>query len=144
MKVVCHTNALAELYLTPYHRTVLERYVDKARPVWNAEIGTEYTVYAVSIYRACPFYCVNVPRGWGDRWGQIPSICFDIIDPRPSQFWHFEAKVIRSGGNEVFSSRLAIPEWINEPRFLEYLVDDREREVAIFAAATAKMDAEFE
>ena len=143
MKVLCRTNELAELHLSAYHRSFFERYLQNDHPVWNAEVGTEYTVYAISIIRACPFYCVNVPRGWGGRWGRIPSVCFDIIDPRPSQYWQFGTRVVRSGDNEVFHTTLAIPEWINEPMFLQNLVESNAREVSIMAAASAKMDAEF-
>ena len=143
MKVVCRTNALAELAFSAYHRAFFENHLQKDRPVWNAEVGVAYTVYAISIIRGYPFYCVNVPRGWGDRWGSIPSVCFDIIDPRPSRYWYFDTRIARSGNNEVFSSTLAIPEWINEPSFLANLVEDSEREVAIMAAATALMDAEY-
>ena len=102
-----------------------------------------YTVYAVTIIRGCPFYCVSVPMGWGNRWGRIPSVCFETIDPRPSRYWHFETKVVRSAGNEVFHTTLAIPEWINEPAFLLNLVEDREREVSIMAEAVMRMDSEF-
>ena len=144
MKVFCRTNELAELHLSAYHRSFFERYLQIDRPVWNAEVGVEYTVYAISIIRACPFYCVNVPRGWGDRWGRIPSVCFDIIDPRPSRYWRFDTRVVRSAENEAFLTTLAISEWINEPMFLQNLVESREREVSIMAAATTNMDAEFQ
>lgn len=143
MKVICRANELADLYLSAYHRAFFERYLRKDHPVWEAEIGVEYTVYAISIIRACPFYCVNVPRGWGDRWGRIPSVCFDIIDPRPSRYWHFDTRVAATGDSEVFVTTLAIPEWINEPMFLQNLVEDRPREVSIMAEAAMRMDSEF-
>ena len=143
MKVFCRTNEPAELHLSAYHRSFFERYLQKDRPVCNAEVGAEYTVYAISIIRACPFYCVNVPRGWGGRWGRVPSVCFETIDPRPSRCWHFDTRVVQAPGNEVFHTTLAISEWIDEPMFLQNLVESHEREVSIMAAAAAVMDAEF-
>jgi hypothetical protein len=143
MKVLCKTNELSELLLTGIHRSYFEaKFGPKTPPVWNAEIGREYTVYAVSIHRGYPFYFVAS----SDRrqpFRQIPSLCFEIIDPRPSRYWRFETRVVSSRGDQTFSTTLAFNEWF-EPMFLANLVDGHEIEHRAMQNIANLMDSEFD
>jgi hypothetical protein len=68
-----------------------------------------------------------------------------VIDDRASKFWRVQVQAAR-GPSPRFPliTTFAIKEWVDEPMFFERLVDGREREVKIFAAAAAAMDSEFE
>ena len=143
MKVACKSNALSELLLTPYHRSYFEtNFGPAAPPVWSAEIGREYTVYAVSIHRGYPFYFV-APATPRQRYQRIPSLCFEIIDPRPSRYWRIEMRVVSSGSDQIFATTMAFKEWF-EPMFLSDLVDGREPELRAMEKIAKLMDCEFD
>lgn len=148
MKVVCTHNDLSEMLLTGIHRDYFEsKFGPKMRPIWQAEPGKTYTVYGISILRGYPFYWLALQverygRRWVD-WKQVPSICFDIVDGRPSSLWHFKSYISQHRSDQVFVTKLAIKEWFDEPTFLERLVEDQAREVGIMTQAAAFMDVEF-
>lgn len=109
-------------------------------------LGYEANVYAISIRRDCTSFYIREPHY--DTITHFPSICFDIVDNRISKYWHLKSNIVppRNGNfpEAAFERTVfAIKEWIEEPRFLEYLVDDRERELSIMNAMAKLMDEEF-
>jgi hypothetical protein len=74
----------------------------------------------------------------------FPSICFQTIDPRPSNLWRATTGVHSAAGNQYFYFKMYIQQWIDEPRFLEHLVDQRAREQEIMMRLGDEMDAEFD
>lgn len=143
MRVVCKSNELSELLLTGIHRAYFEaRFGPKIPPVWEAEIGRDYTVYAVSIHRGYPFYFVASSDPW-QPFRQIPSLCFEIVDARPSRYWRFETRVVEVHGDQTFSTTLAFKEWF-DPMFLSNLVDGNEVEAGVMRDIASLMDSEFD
>ncbi len=149
MKAICRSNRLSELLLTGVHREQLElMFPAGAEPSWEAQPGRLYSVYALKIIRGCPFYFVQRTSRWPDEllWGYIPSLCFEIIDDRPSSHWRFSSKVIEFatgwGRNEIIVTRLE-PELFREPHFLSNLVGMRKEDVAAMTTLAASMDVEF-
>ncbi len=142
MRVICKSNELSDLLLTGIHRTYFEsRFGPETPPVWQAEIGREYTVYAVSIHRGYPFYFVASSDSW-QPFQTIPSLCFEIVDPRLSTYWLFKTRVVEYRGDQTFSTTLAFKEWF-EPMFLSNLVDGYETEGRVMRTIANLMDAEF-
>ena len=109
-------------------------------------LGHEANVYAISIRRDCTSFYIKEPHY--NTVTHFPSICFDIIDKRISKYWQIKSNIVPpTNGNfpePAFERTVfAIAEWIEEPRFLEYLVDDKERELGIMNAMIKLMDEEF-
>lgn len=104
----------------------------------HVEVGLEYVVYAIMWGRGYPYYYVSY-KGRLDDWSLTPALCFEIVDDRASAFWHVGVRTLANGFQHV---TFAIKEWIDEPMFLENLVDCRERELKIMTAAARAMDAE--
>lgn len=109
-------------------------------------LGFEANVYAISFRRDCTSYYIREPIY--DTITHFPSVCFDIVDSRISKYWHVKNYLVpQSDGHfpkDAFEKTVfAIEEWIKEPRFLEFLVDDKEREVTIMNKMCKLMDEEF-
>lgn len=145
MKVICTDNTLSDRLLTPVHRQYFESQFGSAfAPRWGAEAGQEYTVYGITIRRGYPFYFVERSAPVPFDWGFIPSICFEMIDDRPSSLWRFEARIVTDhADNQIFVSNLAIREWFDDRNFHLNLVEARAHEVTIMKRAAAFMNAEF-
>ena len=116
-------------------------------PYWPNKIGYESHVYAIKIKGGHISYYVRDPLT-GDIF-HSPAICYEVIDPRMSRYWHIKHGYVKPKGysplGSIFPSTwIAIEEWIKEPRFLEFYVDGREREVSIMEAAAKKIEAEFD
>ena len=112
-------------------------------------IGYESHVYAIKIKNGHASYYIKHPK-FGDLV-HVPSVCFEILDPRISKLWCIDHDYVEVVGRRQellgeFCSRttMAIKEWIDEPRFLEFYLDGKEREVRIMNNAVRQMDAEFE
>ena len=141
MKVICTGNALSDLLLPPIHREILNfQFGPRTKPAWQAEPGRTYTVYGIHFVRGFPFYWIEDGR---DHWTRVPSVCFEIVDNRPSQLWRFDSFLYKYGREQVLATRLVIAVVLEEPMFLENLVDYRPREVAMMREMAALMDAEF-
>jgi hypothetical protein len=149
LKVFCESNSLGDQLLTAHHRAFFEDYFGQDGIRWGAEPGQTYTVHGISISRGYPFYWLRIrerPNQTGLLWDwrMFPSICFQTIDPRPSSFWRVRTGVHNSGtGNQYFYFKMHIQRWIDEPRFLEQLVDGRPREHEIMMRLGDELDAEF-
>ena len=112
-----------------------------------AKLGYESHVYAIWINGGHISYYIRDPR-FGDIC-HSPSICFEVIDPRVSNYWQIKHDYIKAIGKhalgEVFPRTwFAIKEWIEEPRFLEFYIDGKEREVAILESAAKLIEDEFD
>lgn len=141
MKVICTGNALSDLLLTPIHRTILGlHFGPHTAPVWRAEPGQTYTVYGIHFVRGFPFYFIELER---DHWTRVPSVCFEIVDSRPSRLWRLDSFVYTHGREQRLSTRLVIAIMLEEPMFLQNLVDCRPREIALMREAATIMDTEF-
>ena len=101
----------------------------------------EYTVYAVTIRRGCPFYFVAGTDIY-DPYKTIPSVCFEVLDARLSRYWRIETDIVAHGRDQVLHTTLAFPEWF-EPMFLVNLIDGRPDEVERMRNIAAEMDQEF-
>ena len=142
MKVKCTSNHLSDILLTGYHRDQLASwFLGSTPPAWEAKPGADYTVYAIAIHRGCPFYFVAGTDIY-QAYQFIPSICFEVLDPRLSSYWRIETRVMPYRGGEVFSTTLAFKEWW-EPMFLDNLFDWRSDEVERMRSIAAEMDIEF-
>lgn len=142
MKVKCTSNRLSELLLTGFHRTQLAaQFGPSTPPVWEAAPGKEYTVYAVTIRRGCPFYFVAGTDIY-QSYQSIPAVCFDVMDARLSRYWRIETRVVEHGRDQLLHTTLAFREWF-EPMFLANLVDGRPHEVERMRTIAAEMDQEF-
>jgi len=103
-------------------------------------VGQTYVVYAINVLAGFPYYYVR--RGHrGDDWGFAPSLCFEMLDARPSRLWRCGVDYTRRKTPKFL---LAIKEWVEEPSFFERLVDCRDRELRLMTDAAAFMDAEYE
>ncbi|MDZ4869414.1 MAG: hypothetical protein SGI91_18990 [Alphaproteobacteria bacterium] len=100
------------------------------------KIGRTYVVYAVMVLAGFPFYYVR-KNLYRDHRGFAPSLCFEVIDDRPSRLWRYG---IDHSRRKTPVQLLAIKEWVEEPLFWELLVDCREREVRLMREAIAFMD----
>jgi hypothetical protein len=107
----------------------------------HVEVSKEYVVYAMTTRRGFPYYYVSW-KGRADDWFFTPALCFEIIDDRPSTLWHVGIRSFPDGTLPI--TTFAIKQWIDEPMFLENLVDCRERELKIMTAAARAMDAEYD
>ncbi len=110
------------------------------------KLGYEANVYAMKIRGECTSFYIMEPKF--NTMTHFPSLCFEILDNRVSKYWHIDRDFVPRGeGNfprEPFEITVfAIREWIEEPRFLEFLVDDRERELGIMNKMIELMDEEF-
>ena len=144
MKGVCTGNALSDLMLTSVHRSYFETlFGPTTPPVWNAEPGREYTVYGIRIIRGYPFYWVERCEKGVIEWSYVPSVCFSILDNRPSSLWRIDTRIIEYQDSQIFRTLFAIREFLEEPTFHSNLVESQPREVAIMRTAAAQMDAEF-
>lgn len=142
MKVKCTSNHLSEILLTGFHRDQLAaQFSVSTPPVWEAAPGREYTVYAVTIRRGCPFYFV-AGTDFYQPFKTIPSICFKVLDTRLSRYWRIETGLVQHGRDQVFHTTLAFREWF-EPMFLGNLADGRPDEVERMRTIAAEMDQEF-
>lgn len=106
----------------------------------NVVVGQTYVAYAIEVLAGFPYYYVR--RGHrGDDCGFAPSLCFEMLDNRPSRLWRCSIDYSRRKTPILL---LAIKEWVEEPSFFERLVDCRDREVCLMAEASAFMDTEHE
>jgi hypothetical protein len=91
------------------------------------DVGQTYVVYAIMVLAGFPYYYVKDSKH-PDSWCFAPSLCFEMLDDRPSRLWRCE---IDHNRRKTPILLLAIREWVEEPRFFELLVDCREREVRL-------------
>lgn len=137
MKVRCVNTDPEQFAIADEHKAYFKsRFGRSAVKLFDSvEVGQEYVVYAIAVYRQYPFFYVPY-RGRTDDWMFVPSLCFEVLDPRVSKFWFV-------GLEPTKVVTLAIKEWVQEPSFFERLVDCKERELKIMLDAVAAMDAEF-
>ena len=110
-------------------------------------VGHEAIVYAMNISGPCAKFYIREPKT--NSITHFPAPCFKILDNRVSRYWNIRRELLpkRDG---VFPlepreyTTFAIKEWIEEPRFLEFLVDEKEREIKIMNKMAALMDREFD
>ena len=114
----------------------------------SCHIGYETSVFAVVSFDGHQIYYIR-----DQRFGDIthaPSICFEIIDARVSKYWSIKTRYVDVAGQfhplapRYSKTIMAIKEWIEEPRFLEFYVDGKSREVGIMEEAANKMESEFD
>lgn len=142
MRVKCTSNRLSELLLTGFHREQLAAQFGRgAEPQWQAAPGKEYTVYAITIRRGCPFYFV-AGSDFYQPYETIPSLCFEVLDARLSRYWRIKTRVVEHRRDRVLHTTLAFREWF-EPMFLTNLVEGRPAEVERMRNIAAEMDQEF-
>lgn len=150
MKVFCESNSLCDQLLTAHHRSFFESYFGPDGIRWGAEPGRAYTVHAIHISRGYPFYWLRFrePRdrtGKTWAWRQFPSLCFQTVDARPSKLWRVTTGVHTSArGDQYFFFRMCVQQWLDEPCFLERLVDRHAREHEIMMRLGDEMDGEFD
>ena len=135
---------VVDLYNESYDRHGSEN--DKDYSLNDLTIGYESNVYAMVIRRQCTSFYILEPKF--NTVAHYPAFCFDIIDNRMSQYWCIRRRIIDpknySGQGDAFErTTFAIKEWIEEPRFLEFLVDTKERELRIMNEMIELMDQEF-
>ncbi len=109
-------------------------------------LGYETNVYAMTMGGGCDSFYIREPRF--NTITHFPAICFEVLDSRVSKHWHLRRRFIPSRDGyfprePYVDTVFAIEEWIKEPRFLEFLVDDKERELGIMNKMIKLMDAEF-
>ncbi len=142
MRVKCTSNRLSDLLLTGFHREQLAaQFHPSMEPMWTAKPGKEYTVYAVTIHRGCPFYFV-AGTDFYQPYKSIPSVCFEVLDARMSRYWRIEPRIVEYRGNQVLCTTLAFREWF-EPMFLINLVEGQRTEVERMRNIAFEMDQEF-
>jgi hypothetical protein len=98
---------------------------------------SEYTVYGMIIKKSHILYylCDEI---YIDFPSTHPFNIFKVIDGRLSRYWIFG--LVKDTEQ---SMELMFPEWVNEDKFANNLVDGEEREVQIFKAYKEAMDLEF-
>lgn len=117
MRVECIANTVSALTLN--HNEA--EYYKKAYPggAFDLDIGTEYTVYAMSCSHGCVHYYL-LGEDLKDSPRNYPASLFRIADSRLPQSWGCHSTVY---GGKNFVVIFAFEAWMSNPRFFELLVN---------------------
>jgi hypothetical protein len=101
-------------------------------------VGEDYVVYAMLIREDQTWFYLCANRGANIPF-RYPSQVFEVVDGRLSKYWRFSRLQGRSGR---WFSLFAIPEWAEDRRLYERLVDGLEPELAVFGRYRLLIEAE--
>ena len=107
------------------------------RPRYQITVGKEYVVLGVSflvgseVYGNCSLFGIRDDAG---RFVSMPTVLFDLSDPRPSRFWLAR----RSGKADL----MLFPEEFYREYFHDDLSERDIETVAVFNGVMARLEAE--
>ncbi|MGE3167179.1 MAG: hypothetical protein AB7O52_19915 [Planctomycetota bacterium] len=104
----------------------------------NVTVGAEYVVYGILFRDNAPWYYLCLADD-DESPTPFPAEIFDVVDHRLSRHWQL-ASIARDDGS--VSSCLVVPEWAEDPIFLERLAEGDPKATETFAAYRIKMDEE--
>lgn len=108
MKVICKEVDPERFPVSEEHRAHFRRYFGRGvqnKVYKELRVGAEYQVYGLTISRGYTSYLVACDRA-PSPWKYRPSLCFEVVDARPSRQWRFYERIHRApSGAETLSPR---------------------------------------
>ena len=124
MRIVCKVNkgcdlSTKTLAAMPYAKTIFN----------SLQIGQEYTVYGISLYKNVVLYLISDTPSW------YPAELFNITDPLVYTEWHFHFYGDFYGLNAIWGYKELL-----DPVHYDNLLDGESEDLAIFEKRKQEID----
>jgi hypothetical protein len=104
---------------------------------WDIQAGTLYDVYGITLFRGYTYYYV-LEEGRNDAPSMIPALLFEIVDHRIPADWSYN-QFNQGPSADRFSFLMGPQIWIDDPMFLENLIDGDPDAEAVFRRQQVEM-----
>jgi hypothetical protein len=127
MKVVCKFNNIHDL-TDEYSKKRISKYIHLSDGSTYLELSKTYVVHGIVFLDNAPWYYLCEEDN-DDYPKPFPFELFDVVDNKMPSFWKIGCTYSEERGA---ISYISFPEWIDNSKFLENLIDGESKEVAIF------------
>jgi hypothetical protein len=106
---------------------------------WDVQAGGLYDVFGITLFRGYTYYYV-LEEGREDAPSMVPALLFEIVDHRLPADWAYNQFNLGTTPDR-FSFLLGPRIWIDEPMFLENLIDGEAEAESVFRQQQVDMQA---